>query len=174
MLNRSTWFVAAASCCIFAGSMTAEANAVTTPELSPPPGATVVREVQAGGAQVYACRAEAAGAFAWTLVGPKAVLVNEDGSDFGTHSAGPTWVATDGSSIVADGAHPLAKGERPDSVPALLLAVKSSSGSGILTPVRFVRRSDTDGGLPPQTGCDAAHADTTIARHYSAVYTFYQ
>ena len=153
-------------------ALPARAQGDTQP--SPPPGAVLVREVQAGGAQVYACRAVAGGQFGWTLVGPKAVLVNDDGSDFGTHSAGPTWTAADGSSISADGAHPLAKIARPDSVPALLLAVSSSQGQGVLTGVRFVRRAGTEGGTAPATGCDAQHADATTAVHYSAVYTFYR
>jgi hypothetical protein len=155
-----------------AAAVPAPARIETQPP--PPPDAVTVREVQAGGAQVYACRSTASGQFAWTLVGPKAVLINADGSDFGTHSAGPTWTATDGSSVSADGAHPLAKIERPRSVPALLLKVVSSQGQGILTAVRFVRRADTEGGAAPPTGCDAEHADATAAVRYSAVYTFYR
>ncbi|MBD5655044.1 MAG: DUF3455 domain-containing protein [Candidatus Eremiobacteraeota bacterium] len=143
-------------------------------EPPPPPGTTVVREVQAGGVQVYACRASANGAFQWTLVGPKAILVEDDGSDFGTHGAGPMWTALDGSSIVADGAHPLVKIDRPQSVPTLLLTVTTSHGDGVLSGVRFVRRSDTEGGLASTSGCDAAHANVTTASHYSAVYTFYR
>lgn len=140
----------------------------------PPLGATVVREVQGGGVQVYACRPTANGSYPRTLVGPKALLINDDGSTFGMHSAGPTWTADDGSSIKADGAHPLAKVDRPGSVPALLLKVTSSHGSGALSGVRLVRRSDTEAGLPPTTGCDASHANATVASHYSAVYTFYR
>jgi hypothetical protein len=59
-------------------------------------------------------------------------------------------------------------------VPALLLRVTSFHGEGILSGVRFVRRSETEGGLAPATGCDAAHANATTASHYSAVYTFYR
>lgn len=170
------WCVAVVFVWLAIAAPAANARVVTLPqpEISPPVGASVVREVQAGGVQVYSCRAASDGALGWTLVGPKAVLVNDDGSDFGTHSAGPTWTATDGSSIVGDGAHPLAKIDRTDSVPAMLLAVKTSSGSGILTGVRFVRRSDTEGGVALAAGCDAAHADSTIARRYTAVYTFYR
>jgi hypothetical protein len=156
---------------LFAGAVGAQA-ADTEP--APPPDAVAVREVQAGGVQVYGCRRAADGSFAWTLIGPKALLVNDDGSDFGTHSAGPTWTAADGSTITADGAHPLQKIDRPQSVPALLLRVTTRNGNGALSGIRFVRRSDTEGGLPPSTGCDAAHLDATTASHYSAIYTFYR
>ena len=148
-------------------------DAQMTVDIMPPAGATVVTEVQAGGVQVYTCRASAE-TYVWTLVGPKALLVNDDGTDFGMHDMGPTWMSKDGSAIVADGAHPVLKVDRINGVPALLLTVRSSTGRGVLTPVRLVRRSDTEGGLPPPTGCDAAHIDTTVARHYSAVYTFYK
>ena len=157
-----------------AGGAVQVARAQPDIEPTPPAGATVVREVQAGGAQVYACRANPAGVYQWTLVGPKAVLIGDDGSDFGTHSAGPTWTAVDGSSIGADGAHPLQKIDRPQSVPALLLAVTSSHGEGVLSGVRFVRRAQTQGGTAPAAGCDAEHANATAASRYSAVYTFYR
>jgi hypothetical protein len=139
-----------------------------------PPGAVAIVEVQGGGAQIYVCRATASQTFAWKLVGPKAILVNDDGSDFGTHGAGPMWTAKDGSSIVADGAHPIARVDNPNSVPELVLRVTSATGTGILTPARFVVRSDTAGGLPPANGCDAAHENAIAARHYSAIYTFYR
>jgi hypothetical protein len=143
-------------------------------EPQPPAGAIVVRDVQGGGAQIYACRSTAPAMFGWVLVGPKSVLINDDGTDFGTNTAGPTWTALDGSTIVADGAHPLQKIDRANAVPMLLLAVTSSHGSGVLSKVRFVRRADTAGGLPPTSGCDAQHVNATVARHYSAIYTFYR
>lgn len=149
-------------------------KAAASSNVSAPAGATVVREVQAGGAQVYECRSSTGGAYGWALVGPKAVLIGDDGTSFGTHSAGPTWTAADGSSITADGTHPLEKADRPQGVPALLLKVTSTRGTGILSDVRLVRRWDTEGGLPPTDGCDAQHLHATAASHYSAVYTFYR
>jgi hypothetical protein len=173
-MKESTVRAAGAAAAIWLACSIAAAQAQTDSEPAPPAGAAVVREVQAGGAQIYACRAGAGGAYAWTLVGPKAVLINDDGSDFGTHAAGPTWTAADGSSIVADGAHPLAKIDRPGSVPALLLTVTSARGDGALSGVRFVRRAETQGGMAPAAGCDAQHVNATSASRYSAVYTFYR
>jgi hypothetical protein len=150
------------------------AVAAADPEIAAPAGATLVREVQAGGAQVYTCRQAADGSYAWTLAGPNAVLVDADGTTFGTHTAGPTWTASDGSSIVADGAHPLTVVRRPDAVPALMLSVATSSGNGVLSGVRFVRRWDTDGGVAPAGGCLASNAGARLAVHYSAIYSFYR
>jgi Protein of unknown function (DUF3455) len=155
-------------------SVAATLAAASAQQITPPPGATMVREVQGGGAQVYACKAAANGAYQWTLVGPNAILVNDDGTSFGVHSTGPSWTAADGSSVRADGAHPLQAVKHPDSVADLLLKVVSASGNGALTGVQYVRRSESQGGLPPATGCDAEHANTTVARHYSALYTFYR
>lgn len=142
--------------------------------IAPPAGAVAIVEVQGGGAQIYACRETTRQTFAWKLVGPKAILVNDDGSDFGTHGTGPTWNARDGSSVAADGAHPIARADSPNGVPELVLRVTSATGTGVLSGARFVVRSDTAGGLPPASGCDAAHANAIVARHYSAIYTFYR
>src|SRR5581483_11184477 len=159
---------------LLAGGLAAGAASAAEPDVAAPAGAMLVREVQAGGAQVYACRQAADGSYGWSLVGPNAVLVNADGTTFGTHTAGPTWTASDGSSVVADGAHPVNVVRRPNAVPALLLSVASSNGNGVLTGVRFIRRSDTEGGVAPATGCDAgaARANARAAVHYSAIYSF--
>jgi len=141
-MHRNTLRAAGAALLLFLtrASAGAAADAAPEPEPTPPPGTTLVR-VQAGGAQVYACRSAADGTYQWTLTGPKAPLVNDDGSDFGMHSAGPAWTAVDGSSIRADGAHPLAVVKRTGAVPALMLKVISSNGSGALSGVQFVRRA---------------------------------
>ena len=138
-----------------------------------PPGSVTVREVQGGGAQIYACH-ELANQYVWILVGPQAVLVNDDGSIFGVHTAGPKWVAQDGSSIVANSDKPLARISHPDALPALLLSVIASGGPGALSGILYVSRTNVLGGMPPDAGCDAEHAGATVARHYSAVYRFFK
>lgn len=148
--------------------------AVCAETVTVPSDAKLVRQVEGGGAQVYACRVGTGSTYVWTLVGPKAVLINEDGSDFGTHGAGPHWTAVDGSTVVADAAHPLSRVNRPGAVPELVLRVTSETGSGMLAGIRYVSRTDTLGGTPPESGCDAQHVGATIARHYSAVYSFYR
>ena len=47
------------------------------------------------GVQIYVCNAAA-----WTLLGPQANLLNEEGKLVGTHFVGPTWQGNDGSSVV--------------------------------------------------------------------------
>lgn len=111
--------------------------------------ATPILTVQAGGVQIYRCTSTAQQPPAWALDRPAATLYREDGSTFGTHGAGPTWTANDGSAIVADGAAPLARLAQPTAVPWLALRVKAHTGSGILADARYVERYDTAGGVAP-------------------------
>src|SRR5579884_103247 len=123
---------------------------------------------------LHAVRAAAIAAGLSIVVLAPSRAVTADGTTFGSHSAGPTWTAADGSAVKADGAHPAMVVKRPDAVPALLLNVTTSTGNGVLSGVRFVRRDDTLGGVAPAGGCDAAHANARVAVHYSAIYTFYR
>ena len=59
------------------------------------------------------------------------------------------------------------------SVPWLLLKGISPTGSGLLSKVEFIRRSDTQGGAAPATGCDVQHAGELARVPYTATYSFY-
>src|SRR5438132_11623412 len=86
----------------FAGAPPAAAPALPA-EIRPPPGAVLLFRARAEGYQVYQCKARAdkANGFAWTLKGPEAVLFNDRGEKIGTHYAGPSWEAADGSKVRA-------------------------------------------------------------------------
>ena len=61
-----------------------------------------------------------------------------------------------------------------ESIPWLLLQTHSTGApSGELMGVTLVRRSDTQAGAAPATGCDAAHQDNMLRVPYQATYTFY-
>jgi hypothetical protein len=147
--------------------------------LKPPDTETVALTVFAEGTQNYACReATPGGGFAWTLTGPEAVL--HAGSDAmapaaGTHYAGPTWQATDGSKFIGD-ASKAVKADAPDgaSIPWLLVPKKSGDASGTFSRFSYVQRLNTSGGKAPASGCDAGHADQVVKIPYSATYCFYQ
>jgi hypothetical protein len=152
-----------------------QSAAAADPTLLLPPTAHVRYTVQGRGVQVYQCTAQA-GSFAWVYQSPEAVLLDPaTKQQVGTHSAGPTWTWSDGSSITGS---VLQKSPSPDaaSIPWLLLATKpAGSTSGALSSIAFVRRSDTQAGAAPAAGCDAkAAAEATILRvPYVATYTFY-
>lgn len=138
-----------------------------------PAGAPVLYTTQGRGVQIYRCDA-GAGAPAWIFEGPEATLFREGATEpVGTHGAGPTWTWKDGSSVRGK---VIQKRASPDSgsIPWLLLAAEPAAGTaGALSPVVWVRRSETHGGNAPTGGCDAAHAGTVARVEYTAAYTFY-
>jgi hypothetical protein len=138
---------------------------------SPPPSQHPILTVTGKGLQIYTCQQSAAGP-QWVFQAPEATLIDASGSPVGTHGAGPTWKSNDGSSVKGD---LLQKSSSPEatSIPWLLLKAVNPSGSGIMTRVEYIRRSDTHGGAVPTTGCDAQHLDTLARVPYTATYTFY-
>jgi len=138
----------------------------------PPTSAHIEFAAQGKGVQIYTCTQQGL-AFEWALKSPEATLFDAQGQKLGTHSAGPTWTATDGSSITGK---VLEKRVSPDplSIPWLLLAATPASGhSGAFANIAFVRRSDTQGGIAPADGCDATHPNVEARVPYTATYTFY-
>jgi Protein of unknown function (DUF3455) len=138
---------------------------------TPPPSQRPILTVTGKGVQIYTCQQSAARP-QWVFQAPEATLIDASGKPIGTHGAGPTWKSNDGSTIKGE---LLQKSDSPEaaSIPWLLLKAVSPSGSGIMTHVEFIRRSDTHGGSSPTTGCDAQHLNTISRVPYTATYTFY-
>jgi hypothetical protein len=138
---------------------------------TPPPSQHPILTVTGKGVQIYTCQQSAAGP-QWVLQAPEATLIDASGNPVGTHGAGPIWKSNDGSTVKGQ---LLQKSESPQatSIPWLLLKAASPSGSGIMTRVEFIRRSDTHGGVSPTTGCDAQHLNAVSRVPYTATYTFY-
>src|SRR5690242_10239472 len=122
-------------------------------KLAAPPGQELAFELLADGVQIYACTAPAGGSGApgWTLQAPEATLTDANGRRAGTHRAGPTWEAADGSAVV--GAKVESATADPTAVPWLLLRAASHEGSGRMAGVTWVQRVRTSGGLAPAEGC---------------------
>jgi hypothetical protein len=124
------------------------------------------------GVQIYSCSA-AAGGPAWAFRAPEARLVDRRGRFAGTHRAGPTWEALDGSSVL--GAKVEAATPDPAAIPWLLLrAASHHAGSGRMADVTFVQRLQTSGGVAPSGGCSAATVDVVARVPYRAIYCFYR
>jgi hypothetical protein len=138
---------------------------------TPPPTQHPILTVTGKGVQIYTCRQSAAGP-QWVFQAPEATLLDASGKPIGTHSAGPIWKSNDGSTVKGE---LLQKSPSPEatSIPWLLLKAASPSGSGIMTRVEFIRRSDTHGGASPTSGCDAQHLNAVSRVPYTATYTFY-
>ena len=137
----------------------------------PPTGASLLFETVADGVQIYACEAQGQG-FAWVFKAPEATLFDRQGRQVGTHFAGPSWKASDGSVVVGE---VMDKADAPggNAIPWLLLRAKSHEGTGSMFAVAFVRRAETKGGMAPASGCDAAHRGVEARMRYSALYQFF-
>jgi hypothetical protein len=167
------------------GAMTASslhAHAMSTPDaaiavpssLTPPNDAILLFEFAAQGDQIYTCEATAEDptTFAWTFKAPEAELRNDRGEVVATHFAGPTWEGSDGSTVVA-GVLERAEAPSNESIPWLLLEANAHEGSGAFSTISYIQRFDTEGGIVPATGCDAAHAQVEVRVPYEATYAFY-
>jgi hypothetical protein len=143
-------------------------------ELMPPASDVLLVELGARGVQIYTCaaKAEDPSAYVWTFKAPQAELFNDDGEVVGSHFAGPTWQAQDGSSVkgavVARAAAP-----SKNAIPWLLLEAKSHDGDGVFSTISHIQRLDTKGGVAPSKGCDATHAGEEVRVPYKATYVFY-
>ncbi len=138
-----------------------------------PAGATAVVSVEGSGVQIYACTNQS-GSYGWTFRAPEAKLVDPaTQKQVGTHDAGPTWTWNDGSSIAGKVTQTKAAPEA-GNVPWLLVKTQPrGTVTGKLSPIVWVRRSNTRGGVAPTAGCDAAHAGAVTRIPYRATYTFY-
>jgi hypothetical protein len=123
------------------------------------------------GVQIYTCQ-QANPTPQWVFQAPEATLFGPAGDPVGTHAAGPIWRSNDGSTVKGE---LLQKSPSPDpaAIPWLLLKASITTGSGIMTKVEFIRRSNTHGGIAPTAGCDAQHLNAIARVPYTATYTFY-
>ncbi|MGA2810746.1 MAG: DUF3455 domain-containing protein [Candidatus Acidiferrum sp.] len=137
----------------------------------PPAGQQAVLTVKGDGVQIYACK-EVAGVAQWVFEAPEAKLLDGSGKEVGTHGAGPFWKVTDGS-LVKGKLLTSSKAPGTGDIAWLLLRASGHEGSGALSAVEYIRRSDTHGGVAPAAGCDAGHLDATARIAYTATYAFY-
>ena len=144
-------------------------------DIKVPDGNKVFLVGHATGVQIYSCNS-AGGGFSWGLVAPRANLYGDNGKLIATHFGGPTWQATDGSSVV---------GQRVNQVPVdstaitwvLLSAASPTAGEDgdRLAHTTYIQRVATSGGLAPAAGdCNAASAGDRVEVPYTADYYFWK
>jgi hypothetical protein len=137
------------------------------PEAIAAPGETVVATIHAEGAQIYECKADAAGKLVWQFREPIATLL-VDGKTIGRHYAGPSWELADGSAVVGK-VSGRAPGATPKDIPLLKLEAVSHRGTGQLSGVTTIQRLNTKGGVA-EGPCESAGAFLSVP--YSADYAF--
>jgi hypothetical protein len=150
--------------CLAAGGASAQ---TPIPDAIAAPGETQIVKFHAEGAQVYECKADAAGKLAWTFREPIATLI-ADGKTVGRHYAGPNWETSDGSAVVGK-VTGNAPGTTAKDIPWLRLEAASHRGSGLLSGVTTVQRINTVGGALSGS-CSTAGA--MQSEPYSADYVF--
>jgi len=140
--------------------------------LAPPADQNLAFVLDATGVQQYVCSATATGA-AWTLVAPVADLFS-NGFMAGTHYAGPTWEANDGSTVI--GARVQGVTVDATAIQWLLLSVVGHGGSwlGAMSDVTAIQRLSTTAGLAPATGCNVDLVGARVDVPYTAKYYFYR
>ncbi len=143
------------------------AQAQSLPESIAAPGEKVLMTLFAEGAQIYDCKADAAGKLAWTFREPIATLI-QDGKTVGRHYAGPHWELTDGG-IVQGKVAGRAPGNQPSDIPLLKLEISARKGQGALSEATTIQRINTKGGQLEGT-CLTAGATRSVA--YATDYVF--
>ena len=137
------------------------------PDAIAAPGETLVATVHAEGAQVYECKADAAGKPVWQFREPIATLLI-GGKTVGRHYAGPTWELGDGSAVTGKVAGRAPSATAKD-IPLLKLEVASQRGTGQLTGIATIQRLNTKGGVA-EGACESVGAFLSVP--YSADYAF--
>ena len=169
--------------CLFAAVPGALADPTPTPPPAPaslavPANQTLALTLTAKGYQIYEWRPVAGQTdkFEWAFKEPDADLFDAQGRKVGHHSAGPTWELTDGGKVVG---HVKAKADAPDGngVPWLLLDAVQTSGGGVMSQVKSIRRINTVGGMasgvPAGPGAPASGVGQKEQVGYTATYEFY-
>jgi hypothetical protein len=152
---------------VAAAAFALPASAQQVPNAIAAPGETVVATFHAEGAQIYDCKADAAGKLAWQFREPIATLLL-DGATVGRHYAGPNWEHGDGSAVTGKAAANV-PGTTPNDIPWLKLDVVARRGSGLLSGVTTVQRTNTRGGVVNGL-CE--RAGTYYSAPYAADYVF--
>lgn len=146
---------------------------VSIPEqIKVPESYSPVLTVHAKGDQIYQCTLDK-GEYAWEIQAPDAKLFDAQGNIVGNHTAGPLWEYKEGSRVVGRVLKKIdiAPGS---SISWLLVEVVSHKGDGLFSNVNFINRINTNGGLPPASGCNANHLGGEKRVAYTADYVFYR
>jgi hypothetical protein len=147
-------------------------QAVANAEIPDPiavPGETLVATIHAEGAQVYECKAAAAGGLEWQFREPIATLL-VDGKTVGRHFAGPMWELADGSKVLGKAAGRV-PGATATDIPLLKLDAVPQRDLGLLAGATTIQRLNTRGGVA-QGPCAASGEMLSVA--YSADYAFHR
>lgn len=147
----------------------------TVPEtIAVPAGSVLLFSSHAKGVQIYECQQGQ-----WAFHAPRALLFDPQshqpvanhygGIDRGL-TAGPWWDSIEDSSRIRGGKALSAPSPNPDSIPLLRLEVLERAGAGRFSPVTYIQRLNTQGGVSPTGACQSGAQHQVV---YKADYYFY-
>jgi hypothetical protein len=147
----------------------------TVPEaIAVPPGSVLLLSSHAKGVQTYECNNGQ-----WAFRAPRAELfdpqshqrmaIHYGGINRGL-TPGPWWESVRDGSRIRGGNAVSAPSPNADSIPLLRLEVLERQGSGVFTPVSYIQRLNTMGGVGPTGACQPGERRWVA---YTADYYFY-
>jgi FtsP/CotA-like multicopper oxidase with cupredoxin domain len=139
--------------------------------IAPPAGHKPFLVAHATGVQIYRCDG-----VSWGSSTPRADLFGDSDQRIGSHYAGPTWEARDGSTVKATRVDGVTVDQT--AIPWLLLKATdppADAVDGRLADTTYIQRTATVGGIaPPATDCHAGTVGTVVEVPYTADYTFWK
>jgi uncharacterized protein DUF3455 len=158
--------------------MSAAASAGAPPSvpeaIAVPPGSVLLFSRHARGVQIYECQNGQ-----WAFHAPRALLfdrhshrptaIHYGGIDRNL-TPGPWWESLRDGSRIRAGNAVSAPSPNANSIPQLRLDVLERQGTGVFTPVSYIQRLNTTGGVGPTGGCQPG-ARRSVP--YTADYYFY-
>ncbi|MES2943525.1 MAG: DUF3455 domain-containing protein [Pseudomonadota bacterium] len=141
-----------------------------------PAGNQVVLETTAVGVLNYECQANVptAGNIGWTLVSPKADLLDRTGKNVASYSGPPaTWTHVDGSSVTGSQIA-IAPVIGANNLPMQLSKGTAGKGEGSMMNVTYIQRVKTKGGTEFTKPCTQADIGEKVTLPYQADYIFWK
>jgi len=136
-----------------------------------PEGQQAFLSVHAKGDQIYQCSLNH-GKYAWEAKAPDALLFNDHWQVVGKHYSGPIWEYKAGSRVVGRIVKKLDVSDK--AIAWLLVEVVEHKGKDFFADAKFINRINTQGGLPPTSGCDGNHLGNEKRVAYEADYVFFK
>ncbi|MDD2723406.1 MAG: DUF3455 domain-containing protein [Methylovulum sp.] len=149
----------------------AYANCKIPEPIKAPEGQQAFLSVHAQGEQIYQCTLNQ-NKYAWEAKAPDALLFDDHGQVVGKHYAGPIWEYKAGSHVVGRVVKKLDVSDK--AIAWLLVEVVSHKGKDFFADAKFINRINTQGGLPPTSGCDGNHLGNEKRVAYKADYVFFK
>ena len=141
-----------------------------------PAGNVVALETTGVGVLNYECRnnVAATGQMGWTLITPKADLIDRTGKTIGTYSGPPaTWTHNDGSTVIGT-QMAIAPTTGGNNIAIQLSRGAPGMNAGAMQGVTYIQRINTKGGQDLSKACGPADVGDKLTLPYQADYIFWK